>query len=148
MECYRRGFIWAKEGVRYMENFSENRDHYPSFSDFMPQLVGLMEGVADNIEAIKKNFYTPPYIVTAYPANGSTVSADISEIVFRFSQPMETGNTGRMNTLMLYELERNSNPERNTALSFLLRFTTRTASIQMIIMFMNFMLNNPVSILR
>lgn len=60
MECYRRGFIWAKEGVRYMENFSENRDHYPSFSDFMPQLVGLMEGVADNIEAIKKDFYTPP----------------------------------------------------------------------------------------
>lgn len=92
-ECYRRGFIWAEEGVRYMENFSENRDHYPSFSDFMPQLVGLMEGIADNIVAMKNNFYTPPYIVTAYPANGSTVSADISEIIFRFSQPMETGVT-------------------------------------------------------
>ena len=92
-ECYWRGFIWAEEGVRYMENFSENRDHYESFSDFMPQLVGFMEGIADNIVAMKKEFYTPPYIVTAYPANGSTVSADISEIIFRFSQPMETGIT-------------------------------------------------------
>ena len=92
-ECYRRGFIWAEEGVIYMENFSENRDQYASFSDFMPQLVGLMEGIADNIVAMKKDFYTPPYIVTAYPANGSTVSADISEIIFRFSQPMETGIT-------------------------------------------------------
>lgn len=92
-ECYWRGFIWAEEGVRYMENFSENRDHYASFSDFMPQLVGFMEGIADNIVAMKKEFYTPPYIVTAYPANGSTVSADISEIIFRFSQPMETGIT-------------------------------------------------------
>ena len=35
----------------------------------------------DNIVAMKKDFYTPPYIVTAYPANGSTVSADISEII-------------------------------------------------------------------
>lgn len=92
-ECYWRGFIWAEEGVRYMENFSENRGYYASFSDFMPQLVGLMEGIADNIVTMKKEFYTPPYIVTAYPANGSTVSADISEIIFRFSQPMETGIT-------------------------------------------------------
>ena len=92
-ECYRRGFIWAEEGVRYMENFSENRDQYASFSDFMPQLVGLMECIADNIVAMKKDFYTPPYIETAYPANGSTASADISEIIFRFSQPMETGIT-------------------------------------------------------
>lgn len=92
-ECYWRGFIWAEEGVRYMENFSENRGYYASISDFMPQLVGLMEGIADNVVTMKKEFYTPPYIVTAYPANGSTVSADISEIIFRFSQPMETGIT-------------------------------------------------------
>lgn len=92
-ECYRHGFIWAAEGVRYMENFSENRERYASLREFMPQLVGLLESIADNIEAIKKDFYTPPYIVTAYPANGSTVSSDISEIVFRFSQPMETGLT-------------------------------------------------------
>lgn len=92
-ESCRRGFIWAGEGVKYMENFTEKREQYASFSDFMPQLAGFMEGIADNIEAMKKDFYTPPHIVSSYPANGSTVSSNISEIIFRFSQPMETGIT-------------------------------------------------------
>ena len=57
---------------------------------------------------------------------------------------MTNRNTGRTNTPMLYGSERNLNLERNMGLSFLLPFTTRKASIQLMIMFMNFMLNNPI----
>lgn len=91
--CYRKGFIWADECIRYMENFTANREQYSRFSDFIPQLVGFMESIADNIKPMKDAFYTAPYIVYSYPCAGSTVSPDISEIVFRLSQPMETGIT-------------------------------------------------------
>ena len=74
-----------------MDNFIRNRTAYPVFEDFMPQLVGFMRGIGNNIEAIKRIYNEPPYVVSTFPASGTTVSTDIKEIRIRFSHPMCTG---------------------------------------------------------
>lgn len=91
LKCHRTGFIWAEEGVTFMDNFIRNRTAYPVFEDFMPQLVGFMRGIGNNIEAIKRIYNEPPYVVSTFPASGTTVSTDIKEIRIRFSHPMCTG---------------------------------------------------------
>lgn len=90
-KCHSIGFIWAEEGVTFMDNFIRNRTAYPVFEDFMPQLVGFMRGIGNNIEAIKRIYNEPPYVVSTFPASGTTVSTDIKEIRIRFSHPMCTG---------------------------------------------------------
>lgn len=109
--CRSTGFIWADEGVAFMENFSANRDIYPTFASFMPQLVGFMQGIAERIESIKRIYNEPPFVVSVWPAPGSTVPAGLKEIRVRFSHAMNTGLTaidsidGEEEILPLYDDE-------------------------------------------
>lgn len=89
--CRRMGFIWAEEGVAFMDNFTRNRSLYPALSDFMPQLAGFMRSIGENIETIKRIYNEPPCVVSTFPASGTTVPADIQEVRVRFSHPMNTG---------------------------------------------------------
>lgn len=91
--CRRMGFIWAEEGVEFMENFSRNRDRYPTLAEFMPQLAGFMQGVAGNIGSLKRIYNEPPFVLSVYPAPGSVVPSDLKEVRVRFSHPMNTGLT-------------------------------------------------------
>lgn len=89
--CRNMGFIWAEEGLVFMDNFTSNRSLYPAFSDFMPQLAGFMRSIGENIETIKRIYNEPPYVVSTFPASGTAVPADIREVRIRFSHPMNTG---------------------------------------------------------
>lgn len=89
--CRRMGFIWVEEGLNFMDNFTRNRLQYPTFADFMPQLVGFMLEVAANIEETKRIYNEPPFVVSTFPATRSVVPADIREVRIRFSHPMNTG---------------------------------------------------------
>ena len=89
----RRGMVWTGRTVRFMNYFYEHRDMYPTINDFMPQLVGFMSNVADNIDAISRQWRfehcEPIYVESVYPAPGTVVPADLEEIKITFSRPMD-----------------------------------------------------------
>ena len=89
----RRGMIWTGRTVRFMDYFYEHRDMYPTINDFMPQLVGFMSNIADNIDAISRQWRfehcEPIYVESVYPAPGTVVPADLEEIKITFSRPMD-----------------------------------------------------------
>jgi hypothetical protein len=83
------GFIWMGRFVRFMENFYANRNIYPYFQDFMPQIVAYTNSVSGNIEKIIFEYeHSNPYVVNVFPALHSVVSADIKEIRVDFSHRM------------------------------------------------------------
>lgn len=88
-----KGFIWLEEMLRLMDVFASNRDVYPDFQSFVPQLHGFLSEVANNMD----KYYWPKYqllfprVVATYPANGAVVDTNVSNLYFFFSQPMYTG---------------------------------------------------------
>lgn len=84
----RKGFVWMRRSVDFMTNFVANRNLYPYFEDFMPQLISFAEFTANNIEWIlRENEMSSPYITNVYPAMNSDISG-VKEVVVTFSCPM------------------------------------------------------------
>ncbi len=87
-----KGFIWLEEMLRLMDVFASNRDIYPDFQSFVPQLHGFLSEVANNMD----KYYWPKYqllfprVVATYPANGAVVDTNVTAIYVFFSQPMFT----------------------------------------------------------
>ena len=86
------GFIWFEEMLRFMEVFSSNRDIYPDFQSFVPQLHGFLSEVVNLMD----KYYWPKYqllcprVVATYPANGAVVDTNVTAVYVFFSQPMYT----------------------------------------------------------
>lgn len=97
-----RGFIWMWRSVDFMENFFAHRDRYPFFGDFMPQIVGHMNYLADNFELFLQEYQTrKPYVTGGYPLPGSDISS-YDHIELTFSESMKTTSWG-FNPLEGYE---------------------------------------------
>ena len=97
-----KGFIWLEEMLRLMEVFSSNRDIYPDFQSFVPQLHAFFSEVVNLMD----KYYWPKYlllfsrVVATYPANGAVVDTNVTAVYIFFSQPMFTGmkfNDGILN---------------------------------------------------
>ena len=88
-----KGFIWLEEMLRLMEVFSSNRDIYPDFQSFVPQLHTFFSEVVNLMD----KYYWPKYqllfsrVVATYPANGAVVDTNVTAVYIFFSQPMFTG---------------------------------------------------------
>ena len=87
------GFLWFGEMLDYLNVFYLNRDRFPNYETFMPQLVEFMHQVVDNLHKYylpKRSMYQMlyPRVVTTYPANGSVVDTNISKVIIMFSRPM------------------------------------------------------------
>ncbi|MBQ0053110.1 MAG: DUF4932 domain-containing protein [Bacteroidales bacterium] len=84
-----RGYLWMADALRFMKNFLENREQYPSIVEFLPQLVAYYNELPDRFEFLMNKFLAcRPYVESTYPANGSTVSSNLREIKITLSQPM------------------------------------------------------------
>lgn len=87
------GFVWMGEILKYMEIFHNNRNLFPTYEHFMPQLRLFYENVMENMD----NYYLPkmklqePQVVATYPAKNSIVDTTITKVEIIFSQPMQTG---------------------------------------------------------
>lgn len=91
------GFIWQQRAFDFMANFSANRDLYPHFRDFMPQMVAFLNFTADNLDKVLLEYeHRKPYVRNIYPAAGSELdlTQEVVEIVFSFSEPMATHADG------------------------------------------------------
>lgn len=84
-----KGFIWMGRSIRFMENFYENRDKYPYFKNFMPQVNEFMKFTSDHYdEVITEYEHRHPYVVGVYPLTGTNIK-DCTEIRVIFSEPMD-----------------------------------------------------------
>lgn len=83
------GFIWMNRAIQFMDNFYLDRELYPTIEEYMPQIVGFVNQLPEQMNKIVEEYNNRyPYVVNTYPANGSTISPDITEIRIAFSQPM------------------------------------------------------------
>lgn len=90
-----KGFVWSNRSISFMKNFYSNRDIYPTFNEFYPQLIGFLNNLVPEIDVLKKEFeLRRPYVVYAHPTPGSIVDKNLKEIRFTFSQPMNVKAEG------------------------------------------------------
>lgn len=83
-----KGFIWMKRSMEFVDNFSLNKELYPSIEYFMAQLVSFFNYTADNFELVMTEYESlHPLITNIFPAPGSSLKG-FDRIVITFSQPM------------------------------------------------------------
>jgi hypothetical protein len=81
-----RGFLWTAELVELLGRYEKERDRYPTFQDFMPEVVAFFAQTAASIEAQMARL---PKIVSLSPANGEKgVDPATTEIRIVFDRPM------------------------------------------------------------
>lgn len=81
-----RGFEWVGDLSRLLGQFEQDRARYPSFAEFMPQMVAFFDQYAGEYE---RRAMAAPKVVSMLPANGATeVDPALTEIKIVFDRPM------------------------------------------------------------
>lgn len=85
------GFVWQQEMIDFLDVLTNRKTFYPYFEDCMPQLMGFLQQVPQNMESyyLPKHRLLRPRILYTYPAANSIVDTDLDTIVISFSQPMQ-----------------------------------------------------------
>lgn len=84
----KKGFVWMKRSIDFMDNFLSNKERYPSIEYFMPQLISFFNYIADNFKLVMKEYENlHPLITNIFPVPGSSLSG-FDRIMITFSQPM------------------------------------------------------------
>ena len=100
-EDERAGFIWMRALVDFYESIPPAVDLFLNykFKDNMPQLVGFMKHVAENIEQYVADYNERfPFVKYVYPANNSKVGVVPGfAIIIKFSLPMRKDLIGISN---------------------------------------------------
>ncbi len=94
-----RGFIWTDSLVEELERYSNNREKYPTFNSFMPEIVKLFDYTAQNIEKIYKNIdERRPSILEIKPFNNGSkdVSSLITKIEIVFNHEIKIYNKEKL----------------------------------------------------
>ncbi len=93
------GFVWTKELVDELDKYSINRNKYPSFKDFMPELADFFNQVAENIEdSIQKNNDKRPSLVGVFPFNNGDKNVNhlTKEIQINFNKEIKVDNKDKL----------------------------------------------------
>ncbi|GBU08710.1 hypothetical protein AwDysgo_20410 [Bacteroidales bacterium] len=87
------GFIWMRNKMRFLKNFTNNRSLYPTLRYFVPQITAYMNSVADNMEMeLQEYALKTPRVIAIFPEVNSEVESTIKEIRIDFSQAMWTSS--------------------------------------------------------
>ena len=81
-----RGFYWMDSSIELMDGFYENRDKYPYFEDFMPEIVGFYNSFSKNTAAEREKYEVLYPRVTGFAVDSA--DADRLKLHFTFSVPM------------------------------------------------------------
>ncbi len=84
------GFVWIGELAQALAQYESDRERYPAFDDFMPEIVTFFERWAEEHAAQdQERAARAPHVAGMTPPNGATdVSPDLAEIVVTFDRPM------------------------------------------------------------
>lgn len=129
-----------------------NRNIYPHFSDFMPQLIGFFQFIVRDFDRVVAEYNNRnPYVINVYPADGTQInmSQDTIKIEVKFSEPMATHCHGYQFLGETMEELKNITPpagwktsEWNDERTFLLRFKPewlRIGNIHGVVLIKNYM---------
>jgi hypothetical protein len=92
-----RGFSWAGDLAKCLQEYEDHRDRYPTLDAFMPKIVDFFNHYVPKFEAKvakeAKVAANAPKVVSMTPANGATnVDPALTEIKVTFDQPMRNGS--------------------------------------------------------
>lgn len=86
------GFFWHRSAMEYMQYYYTNRDKYPQFIDFVPQLTAYIAYLPENIALVKSGYdvRNNAYVESIYPSPRTELDMSGSTIDFevKFSQPV------------------------------------------------------------
>jgi hypothetical protein len=94
----RNYFVWIDELSDLLAQYETVRDTYPTFESFLPHIATFFHDLAPRITDFVLYFEEEldaqrPQVVEATPPNGAEdVDPALTEIVFRFDRPMNTGS--------------------------------------------------------
>lgn len=81
-----RGFLWTGELVELLTVYQLQRDKYPTFEAFMPEVVAFFEKIAADPQTQLKKL--PRVVRTEPAANSGKVDASVTEVTIEFDRPM------------------------------------------------------------
>lgn len=85
-----RGFRWVPALARRLGDFQGARERYPSFADFVPELVKTLAAEAERLE---REVVNAPRLVSLVPANGAEdVDPALTTMVITFDREMKDKN--------------------------------------------------------
>ncbi len=86
---HQRGFKWVGEFSGVLAEYESNRDRYPDFESFMPEVVKFFNEYAERCEDLAAQ---APKVVSMIPPNSATdVDPNLTEIKVFFDRPMKDG---------------------------------------------------------
>lgn len=92
IEQINRGFIWIEQLVGELDNYSANRDDYPTLESYMPHLVKAYKEYANNIDYyVNKNEDTKARFVSIseFENGKQTIDPSLKHITINFNKPFK-----------------------------------------------------------
>ena len=87
----RNSFLWTGALLALLDQYANNREHYPTLESFMPQVVAFFGDVSSKApSAYDEN--RPKVVSMNINDSASDVDPGLKEIVIRFSRPMMRNN--------------------------------------------------------
>lgn len=87
--CMDKGLVLMYRSFICLENYRYDRRQYDNLNEFAPHLVDHLKTIADDWElVIDEASHKNPYVVNIFPANGSELDENQTEIRITFSRPM------------------------------------------------------------
>jgi hypothetical protein len=85
-----KGFEWVGDLSAVLAKYEADRQRYPTFDDYMPQVVAFFDAYAESYGEWKSRAREDaPKVVSMTPANGARdVDPKLAEIVIAFDRPM------------------------------------------------------------
>jgi len=90
-----RGFVWMSDLCALMRQYESQRDRYPAFSMFMPEVVKFFQELAPGIKDKVASFYANcVHFAGMKPFQDKTEDADpaVTELIITFDKPLDPAN--------------------------------------------------------
>lgn len=87
--CMDKGFVWMHRSFICLKNYRNDRKQYGTLNEFSRHIVDHLKTIPNDWELIiDEANHKNPYILNVFPANGSELNVNQSEIRITFSKPM------------------------------------------------------------
>ena len=83
------GFVWLPATIKSMEEYSTNREFYPTISNYVPKIVQCINDFGSNYTEYKMAYLNSnPHVIEVTPTDLQTLVNNNGEVRVTFSKPM------------------------------------------------------------
>ncbi len=90
-EQFSRKFLWINKLTEELENYDKQRDKYPTFESYMPNIIKAFTAYADSIEIFEKKYEEkrPKVLsISEFRNSDKNIDAEIKTITINFDRPL------------------------------------------------------------